>query len=88
MLPVQRFADLALSTLRLVYVAQHCGITEPERGEEKRTAHGKKKKINKATRARSAQSSLSGVVLSVLSRSHSYVNNRMNVLNVFRLTRK
>lgn len=33
-LPVQRFADLALSTLRLVYVAQHCGITEPERGEE------------------------------------------------------
>lgn len=33
MLLVQRFADLALSTLRLGFVAQLCGVTEPAEGE-------------------------------------------------------
>lgn len=30
---VQRFADLALSTLRLVFVAKQCGVTEPGKGK-------------------------------------------------------
>lgn len=31
---VQRFANLALSTLRLVFVAKQCGVTEPGKGKK------------------------------------------------------
>lgn len=46
MLLVQRFADLALSALRLGFVAQQCGVTEPGK-KKKKTAS--EKTVNKAT---------------------------------------
>lgn len=56
MLLVQRFADLALSALRLGFVAQQCGVTEP--GKKKKT--DSEETVNKATTKARVLSLLSG----------------------------
>lgn len=58
MLLVQRFADLALSALRLGFVAQQCGVTEP--GKKKKQLV--RKTVNKATTKAMSATSVSSVV--------------------------
>lgn len=62
MLLAQRHADLALSTLRLVFVAKQCGVTEP--GKEKQVV---RKPSTKLQQKQAAQGAVSAVAMSVFS---------------------
>lgn len=89
MLLVQRFADLALSTLRLVLVAQQCGVTEP--GEEKKKKQQNKtveKNVNKAA-TEAGCSECYECFRTLLSLSNSFLSARvskiMNLMNLSKL---
>lgn len=58
MLLVQRFADLALSALRLGFVAQQCGVTEPGKKQKQLV----RKTVNKATTKAMSATSVFSVV--------------------------
>lgn len=81
MLLVQRFADLALSTLRLGFVAQLCGVTEPVVGE----SGGIKKKKETAVQT------INRVVFSpfvTISMPSAHVNGVINFMTLFKFTPK
>lgn len=87
MLLVQRFADLALSTLRLGFVAQLCGVTNPAEGE----GGGRKKRNRQQSRN---NKKIKAGVLRVFSpfvansSPPAHVNGVINFMTLFKFTPK
>lgn len=95
MLLVQRFADLALSTLRLGFVAQLCGVTEPAEGEDGGGGRkgGEKKNCRQQSRNNNNKKIKAGVLrvfspFVANSSPPAHVNGVINFMTLFKFTPK